>query len=216
MLQSHVRLSTDEIEAFCRRYPIRKLSLFGSVLREDFTPESDIDVLVEFEANAGIGYFELVQMQTELSALLGRTVDLLTPNALSKYFRADVLNSAQVIYEKSEQNDAVRLLHLRDAAQKALRFVNEESRESFEANEMLQLALVASLAIIGEAANGLTETFRAAHPQIPWALIIGTRHRVIHGYDQIDLDIVWDTVTRNLPELLRQLQPLLPPTDDAS
>lgn len=100
MINTQITIPEYEIEAFCQRYPIRKLSLFGSILRADFAPESDIDVLVEFEPNAGIGYFELVQMQGELSAILGRSVDLLTPGGLSHHFRDDVVNSAQVIYEK--------------------------------------------------------------------------------------------------------------------
>ncbi len=97
MINAQIAIPEAEITAFSRRYPIRKLSLFGSVLRDDFSAESDIDVLVEFEPNAGIGYFELVQMQTELSAILGREIDLLTPAALSHHFRQDVLNTAQVI-----------------------------------------------------------------------------------------------------------------------
>ncbi len=100
MIQTQVAIPEQKIAAFCRLYPISKLSLFGSVLRDDFNAGSDIDVLVEFEPNAGIGYFEVVRMQMELSAIFGREVDLLTPNALSRYFRERVLNTAQVIYEK--------------------------------------------------------------------------------------------------------------------
>ncbi len=100
MVQSRIDLPQAEIAAFCRRYPIRKLSLFGSVLRADFTPASDVDVLVEFEPDAGIGYFELVQMQNELAQIIGRPIDLLTPGAISRHFRQHVMETAQVIYEK--------------------------------------------------------------------------------------------------------------------
>jgi predicted nucleotidyltransferase len=87
----------DAIAAFCRRNRIRKLSLFGSILRDDFGPESDIDVLVEFEEGAtpGLAYFS---MQDELSELLGRKVDLVTPKGLSKYIRDDVIASADPVY----------------------------------------------------------------------------------------------------------------------
>jgi len=88
------------IAEFCQRNYIRKLSLFGSVLRDDFGMESDIDVLVEFEPGAHVGYFELARMQRELAGLLGRKVDLLTPGALSKYFRQQVLETALPQYEK--------------------------------------------------------------------------------------------------------------------
>lgn len=93
----HVALPEPEIAAFCQRHHITKLSLFGSILRDDFGPQSDIDILVEFEAGhvPGLGFFAL---QDELSDLLGRKVDLHTPQFLSPYFRAQVQTEAQVHY----------------------------------------------------------------------------------------------------------------------
>lgn len=96
----HIDIPTDTIAEFCRRNHIRKLSLFGSVLRDDFRPDSDVDVLVEFEPNVPVGFFKLVALQDELSALVGREVDLNTPGFLSPYFRQDVVRTAQVIYER--------------------------------------------------------------------------------------------------------------------
>lgn len=86
---------------FCRRNRVRKLSLFGSILREDFGPQSDIDVLVEFEPEArpGLRFFA---MERELSELLGRNVDLNTPGFLSKYFRDEVLKEALVQYDSAQ------------------------------------------------------------------------------------------------------------------
>lgn len=100
-MNTQIVLPLDEIAAVCRRYPIRKLALFGSVLHADFRDDSDVDVLVEFDPDARIGYFELVEIQTELSRVFGRPVDLLTPAALSRYFRQQVLDTAQVIYAKA-------------------------------------------------------------------------------------------------------------------
>ena len=93
----NVVLPADRLASFCRRNHIRKLSLFGSVLREDFGPNSDIDVLVEFESGftPGLSFFA---MENELSTILGRKVDLNTPEFLSKYFRNDVLAQAEVAY----------------------------------------------------------------------------------------------------------------------
>jgi predicted nucleotidyltransferase len=92
-------VSKNEIREFCKRNHIRKLSLFGSVLREDFTPDSDVDVLVEFAPGAGVGFFELYDLEEELSRLFGgRKVEITTPGSLSKYFREDVLKSAEVQY----------------------------------------------------------------------------------------------------------------------
>jgi hypothetical protein len=93
----HITIDQEKIAEFCRRHHIRRLALFGSVLREDFTPESDVDVLVEFEPGhvPGLAFFG---MERELSELLGRKVDLNTEGWLSSYFRDEVLAEAEVQY----------------------------------------------------------------------------------------------------------------------
>lgn len=87
----------DQLAALCRRYHVRRLSLFGSVLRDDFGPQSDVDVLVEFEPGRtpGLGFFRFEQ---ELSALLGRRADLNTKASLSRHFRDRVLFNARDVY----------------------------------------------------------------------------------------------------------------------
>jgi len=98
MTRIHIPIPPNEIDSFCRRNHIRKLSFFGSVLRDDFSPASDVDVLVEFKPDQPVGFFRLAEMEMELSNILGRKVDLRTPAELSRYFRQDVLDSAEVQY----------------------------------------------------------------------------------------------------------------------
>ena len=86
------------LEAFCRKHHIRKLSLYGSVLREDFRSDSDIDVLVEIESGHSVGLIRFAAMERELSGFLGRRVDLHTPAELSRYFRDEVMRGAEVQY----------------------------------------------------------------------------------------------------------------------
>ena len=86
----------EALAVFCRKHRVRKLALFGSVLRDDFRPDSDVDVLVEFEPGARAGFLKLAGMELELGAMLGRKVDLRTPGELSRYFRDEVLASAEV------------------------------------------------------------------------------------------------------------------------
>ncbi|HRQ73614.1 MAG TPA: nucleotidyltransferase family protein [Phycisphaerales bacterium] len=93
-----VEIPEDRIAEFCRRHGVRRLSLFGSILREDFGPESDIDFLVEFEPDARVSLFDLGGMLMELRELLGREVDLRTPFDLSPYFRDEVLSQARPLY----------------------------------------------------------------------------------------------------------------------
>jgi predicted nucleotidyltransferase len=98
IMTAKIQFPREFLEDFCRRRRIRKLSLFGSVLRENFRPRSDVDVLVEFEPGAPVGYFELADMEAELSERLGRKVDIRTPAELSRYFRQDVLATAEPQY----------------------------------------------------------------------------------------------------------------------
>jgi len=97
MSPARIALSREQIADFCRRHHVRRLALFGSVIRDDFTPASDIDVLVEFEPGNVPG-FAFEAMQGELAGMLGRRVDLHTPNSLSKYFRDEVLAEAEDLY----------------------------------------------------------------------------------------------------------------------
>jgi len=94
-----VSLDKERIAAFCRKHHIQRLALFGSVLRDDFGAESDVDILVEFEAGTHVGMIRLGGMEIELGELLGRRVDLNTPGFLSKYYRQRVLAEAEVQYD---------------------------------------------------------------------------------------------------------------------
>jgi len=92
-----IKVPRDRIEAFCQANGIRRLALFGSVLRDDFLSDSDIDVLVEFQPGVQVG-LAFIRMQEELAAILGHRVDLHTPATLSKYFRDEVLHEAEEVY----------------------------------------------------------------------------------------------------------------------
>jgi predicted nucleotidyltransferase len=98
-MNTHIVFPQDQIAEFCRRHHIRRLAVFGSALRSDFNETSDIDILVEFEPDHIPGLLGMARMERELSALFGgRKVDLRTPEDLSRYFRQDVLNEAEVQY----------------------------------------------------------------------------------------------------------------------
>jgi predicted nucleotidyltransferase len=98
MKKPNIDIPQEKIAEFCRRHYIRRLALFGSVLRDDFTPDSDVDVLVEFEPGTRIGMIRLAGIELELSGILGRKVDMHTPGFISKYFRNQVLEEAEDQY----------------------------------------------------------------------------------------------------------------------
>jgi len=95
---SKIEIPKDRIADFCRRHRIRSLSLFGSVLREDFRSDSDVDVLAEFEPDAQVGFIALSRMQRELSALLRRSVDLVPREGLKPKIREAVLSHTEELY----------------------------------------------------------------------------------------------------------------------
>lgn len=97
--QTHIRLPLEAIESFCRKWQIREMSLFGSVLRDDFTPESDVDVLVTFEPEARWSLWDFIDLRDELSRLLQREVDVVSERGLRNPFRRrEILGSRQVVY----------------------------------------------------------------------------------------------------------------------
>lgn len=99
-VREDIHAMKSEVADFCRRNRIHKLALFGSILGEDFRPDSDIDVLVEFQPEAVVGLFDLGGMQLELSQIFSREVDLRTSQDLSRYFRDEVVSGAEVLYEE--------------------------------------------------------------------------------------------------------------------
>ena len=98
MHRPRIDVPRDMIAEFCKKHHIRKLALFGSVLREDFASTSDVDVLVEFEPGRPVGLIRLAGIERELSELLGHPVDVNTPGSISPYFREEVLREAAVQY----------------------------------------------------------------------------------------------------------------------
>jgi len=98
----NIEVPHEEIASFCKRHKVQKLAFFGSVVRDDFSLESDVDVLVEFKPEAEVGLFDLYEMEQELSQILGvRKVDLNTFQSLSRHFRQKILQEAEVCYVSS-------------------------------------------------------------------------------------------------------------------
>jgi uncharacterized protein with HEPN domain len=110
---------------------------------------------------------------------------------------------------KSPESDLIRLRHMLDFAQKAVQFTKGYSRSDFDNNEMLSLAVIHLIEMLGEASRSISEEYREKYPEIPWDLIAGTRNRLAHGYIDVDLDIIWTIVKKDLPSLIRTLEKLI-------
>ncbi len=108
------------------------------------------------------------------------------------------------------KDDSIRIRHMLDAAREAASFAQNKRRSSLNKDRKLTLALVKSIEIMGEAAAKVTLETRQELPQIPWTSVIGMRNRLIHAYYDINLDILWKTVTEDLPPLIAELEKIVP------
>jgi uncharacterized protein with HEPN domain len=113
-----------------------------------------------------------------------------------------------------EQADVIRLQHMRDAAAEALQFAAGKRRADLDHDRMLILAILKDLEIIGEAAGRVTRETKQRNPTVPWDEIVGMRNRLIHGYFDVDLDVVWETISNDLPQLLADVDGILGAPDN--
>jgi uncharacterized protein with HEPN domain len=109
----------------------------------------------------------------------------------------------------SQHDDAVPIRHMLEHAKEAISLVSGRSREELHSHRMLQLALTRLVEIVGEAAGRVSPETQSKFSAVPWREAIATRHRITHGYDVIDYDILWDTVQDDLPPLVKALQGVL-------
>jgi len=106
----------------------------------------------------------------------------------------------------SQPDLRVRLQHMLDASREAAALVAGRSRAEYDGDRILRLALIRLLEVVGEAASRIPMDFRDEHPEIPWFGIVGLRNRLIHGYDDVDYDVVWQTLADDIPSLVAALQ----------
>lgn len=105
-----------------------------------------------------------------------------------------------------QKDDATRIKHIVDAGREILTFVKGFSKKDIQKDRILSLALVKEIEIIGEAASKISDEKRKQLSDIPWKAIIGMRNRLIHAYDDIDMDVLWDTIVGDIPQLIKELE----------
>jgi uncharacterized protein with HEPN domain/predicted nucleotidyltransferase len=190
------------------RFGVTELALFGSFARDQATEESDVDILVKFNAPAtSKAYFGA---QFYLEDLLGRAVDLSTIKTL----RPEILPYVERDITMPDDEELIRewRFYIKDMiefGEKVLDFTAGIDEAAFIDDDLTYYATVHSIQLIGEAARHIPQVVKEAYPDIPWHDIIGTRNRIVHGYDVIDQDVIWKIVQNDIPALLPQLQKLL-------
>ena len=113
----------------------------------------------------------------------------------------------------SEHDPTIRLRHMLDHAREAVSIISGKTRAHLGAERLLDLSLMHLITIIGEAANRVSKDTQDQHPEIAWPLIVGMRNRLVHDYDTINYDILWQTVTEDLPHLIAALEKIIPPDE---
>jgi len=108
-----------------------------------------------------------------------------------------------------QAKNLVRLRHMMDHAREAVGLIQGKSRADFDSDRLLELALVRLMEIIGEAANRVSSEYQTRYSSIPWSQIVSLRNRLIHGYDAIDMDILWQILKQDLPRLIKELEKIL-------
>ena len=106
----------------------------------------------------------------------------------------------------TRRDESIRLRHMLDHAREAVNLVQNNNREDLDKDRVLGLALVRLMEIVGEAANRVPEEVRSQHPSIAWTQIISLRNRLIHGYDSVDMDILWNILKNDIPDLVSELE----------
>jgi uncharacterized protein with HEPN domain/predicted nucleotidyltransferase len=214
MTQARIDLPKEEIAEFCKKWGVSEFSFFGSVLTDDFRPDSDIDVLVAFEEDSKHTLFDLVHMEDELKQMFGREVDLLT--------RRGVEQSRNYIRRKSIlsplgqpiSHDMAYLLDILLAAKDARDFTAGLDKAAFLSDRKCQYAVTYCLEVIGEAVKRLSDDSQRKYQDIPWSAIEQVRDLHIPADDKVNLNEVWDAVQDDAPVLISRLERIVPPEDE--
>jgi uncharacterized protein with HEPN domain/predicted nucleotidyltransferase len=228
LLAERLHTTPKAIADFCRRQHIVEFALFGSVLRDDFRPDSDVDVLVVFGPQARHSLQDRLEVQADLEHLFGRKVDV-TEKALIKnpFSQVEIGRTHQIVYPLEQANlatpvevnrhmtdearTAAALLDMVEALESIQDFVAGRTYDDYATDRMLRRAIERELEILGEAANRVPKVFQSAHNEIDWGQIIGLRNVIIHRYDEIEDERMWNIITEQAPQLLAQVKPLVPP-----
>jgi uncharacterized protein with HEPN domain/predicted nucleotidyltransferase len=232
-LYQRLRVTPEEIATFCQRWNIQTLALFGSVLRQDFRPNSsDVDVLVSYSPGFRKAFTQILAAQDELARLLKHRVDWVDRSTLeqgqNQLRKQTIFSTAQLIYadekfyditlkptlslqekmQRDHNRDHNILLDILNSSRNILEFPQDLDLEQLKYDRLKQSAILYEITIIGEAVKRLSGEFRQQYSAIPWKAIAGMRDKVVHDYNQVDLEVIWDVITTDIPDLITQLERL--------
>ena len=205
----NIEVPRERIEEFRRKWKIREFTFFGSVLGEDFRPESDVDVLVSFDPDARRSWSERMELEEELAGLLGRKVDVVEKRLLRNPFIRHHVLSGDRSPLRPEDRDPAYLFEMRELAGDAWKFGGEATRERVEVDNLLRDALCYVLQRLSRFAGKVSPRFRAAHPEIPWDRLapLDDAWRLA----DVAVDELWRVFHDVVPGLAERIDALVPP-----
>jgi predicted nucleotidyltransferase/uncharacterized protein with HEPN domain len=225
------------VAAFCRKWQIAALHLYGSVLRDDFRPDSDVDVLVTFAPEVHWSFGKHMDMEEELGGILGRKVDLVPRDSVEKsenYIRRRrILSTLSPLYPAPEPalnapapppraepppaapspswRDDSYFLDMLISVRHILKFTEGVDWPKFEKDRTCQYACMHMIDFIARSVWKMSEATTRAHPEIPWEALGSARRRLMREYLEVLPDKVWEFIQREVPPLLPLIEPLVPP-----
>jgi uncharacterized protein with HEPN domain/predicted nucleotidyltransferase len=221
ILRAHV----DEI----RRHGVVRLALFGSLVRDQDRPGSDIDLLVDIEDERAFSLFDQIGLKHYFEDLLGRPVDVARRQNLKPFLREAILAEAVEIYPQPEplpasarsqpmppRSPRQRLEDMRQAILTTQTYTTGRSLADYQADRLLQLAVERNIEILSEASRHLPDDLKARHPQIPWGKVRDIGNVLRHGYELVDHTVIWEIVVEHLPALKAAVTAMIATTEAGS
>ncbi|MBO1350692.1 MAG: DUF86 domain-containing protein [Hormoscilla sp. GUM202] len=210
-----------------QNYGVKSLAMFGSVARNEGRPDSDLDLLVEWESGKRIGWSDFVEIQQYLENILACQVDLVVPKELKPRLRDRILREAlpvlpvtsqkvvtqEVAYNMPRKDWKIYIEDILGSITDIQSFAVDFDFETFITDKRTVNAVLHSFMIIGEAARKITPEVETRYSQITWPQMRGMRNRIVHEYRDVDLEKVWDIIQNELLPLVPQLQSLLDEPD---
>jgi uncharacterized protein len=210
-----LQISIDQsaIDAFCAKWKITRFEFFGSVIREDFRPDSDIDVLVTYAPNVHLSLGDLMQIDEEAAAILGRKVDIVERVGVEKspnYIRRKLILEQDKRYSKDEARLLDILLYARDIH----RFCSDATDESFAGDHAEKPDAIAfCMSQISRRASALSDATRAREPRIDWTKLAGLHDHMQDEHFHLDISFVRAFSTTEIADLISLLEPHVPPEE---
>ncbi|HEY3295870.1 MAG TPA: nucleotidyltransferase domain-containing protein [bacterium] len=210
--QANAVLAID-LSAFLAKWKITSYEFFGSVIREDFRPDSDVDILVTYAPDSHRTLSDLMQMDEELAAIFGRKVDIVERKAVEEspnYIRRKLILEGDKRFTK----DDARLLDILFYARDIRRFAEGATVESFESEDSPSPDAIAfCMSQISRRAATLTDATRSREPRIDWTKLAGLHERMQDEHFNLDKPFAWVFSTTDVPNLIHLIEPLVPPED---